>query len=173
MDQWFRYLSQYLPKVACMVGAAFLVLGSPSDSKGDWWPEGWYDQATQGAPGNYPDIEEMEVPFFWDTAEPARILSIALIRTYQTGFSKFRTGNCPFHPSCSRYGLRAISDYGALWGWLMTIDRMFFRENQDMYHHYPRVEVGLESRPYDPPRFDFLFQEIEKPLVPSTGAVEW
>jgi len=47
----------------------------------------------------------------------------------------------------------------------MTIDRIFFRENSDIYLAYPRVMRGKESYPYDPPRFDYLFKSVELPLV--------
>jgi len=150
-----------------------LVLLASLPARADWWPEGWYDDDTAARPGHYPDMEKMQVPFYWDTAEPATLLSIAFVRFYQTALSRTRSGNCPFWPSCSRYGLRALHDYGAIFGWLMTIDRIFFRENSDIYLAYPRVMRGKESYPYDPPRFDYLFKSVELPLVREDSGRVW
>jgi len=125
-----------------------------------WWPEDWYPSEPDARGSLYPDLESSEVPLYWDTAEPATVLSIAIIRFYQGNLAQLRTGACPFLPSCSRYGLAAISEYGAFWGWLMTLDRIFYRENEHIYSCYPRVRVGREDKPFDPPRFDYIWGEM-------------
>lgn len=139
----------------------------------DWWPEGWYDRRAEGGPGFYPDIEKMELPFYWDTAEPLKVLSIGFIRFYQTYLSRFRKGDCPFHPSCSRYGLRAIHDYGWVWGWLMIVDRIFYREGGNIYSDYPKVRIHGEMRPYNPPRYDYIWADPLWPLVVPSSEEEW
>lgn len=149
-----------------------LVLLSSWPARADWWPDGWYEDAAP-QPGQYPDMEKMKVPFYWDTAEPATVFSIAFVRFYQTALSRTRSGNCPFWPSCSRYGLRALHDYGAFFGWIMILDRMFFRENIHMYSDYPRVLRGRESYPYDPPAFDYLLKPVPLPLVREDSAYAW
>jgi putative component of membrane protein insertase Oxa1/YidC/SpoIIIJ protein YidD len=137
------------------------------------WPVGWYPAAeTPPEPrlqraGGYVDLEELPVPTWWDTAEPGRILSIALIRLYQTRISPHRSASCPMVPSCSRYGLQAISEYGWIQGWLMTIDRLFFRENPNMLGHYPTTHLHGVMMPYDPPAHDDLLAAPPWPLVPS------
>jgi hypothetical protein len=139
----------------------------------DWWPEGYYDQAPGSTPDPYRDIHQMEVPFFWDTAEPATVASVAFIRFYQTTLSRLRTGACPFFPSCSRYGLRAVHDHGAVWGWLMTLDRIFFRENRDMFHNYPWVNTELDASLFDPPAADYIWRELPWPLLTNPSPRSW
>jgi uncharacterized protein len=116
-------------------------------------------------PGHYPDLDKQPVKKYWDTAAPATVLSIALVRGYQTIFSHYRAGDCPFEPSCSRYGLLALQRHGPFWGWLMTLDRIFYRENSGMYRNYPRISVGRWDKPYDPPTFDYIWDPVPWPLL--------
>ena len=51
-----------------------------------------------------------------------RLALLALIRLYQSGFS--RPNVCRFYPSCSHYGYQAIYKYGALKGSLMAAWRV-------------------------------------------------
>ena len=145
----------------------------PLTAETSWWPEGWYDTDQTGRPGYYPDIEKMKAPFYWNTAEPFTILSVGFIRFYQTVLSRTRSGNCPLWPSCSRYTLRAISDYGPYLGWIMALDRMFLRENGDIYRAYPRIKRGFEMLPFDPPRFDYLFKTLSFPLQRDGDETSW
>ena len=144
------------------------LLAAPAQA--DWWPEGWYDQ---DAPGSYPDIDRLELPFFWDTAEPLEVLSVALIRFHQTRLSATRSGRCPFWPSCSRYGLRAIADHGPYWGWLMTLDRLLFRENMAIFVNYPRIDRAGERLVIDHPRYSYLFEKLPWPLLREGDGHEW
>lgn len=59
-------------------------------------------------------------PKYW-----ARLLLLALIRLYQTTFSRALPVNtCRFYPTCSHYGYQAVYKYGALKGGLMAIWRV-------------------------------------------------
>jgi len=147
--------------------AGLVALVAPAGpAAADWWPAGWYGRDQVLGPGSYSDLDPMTLDSYWDTAAPAAVLSVGVVRIYQTVFSHFRTGACPFEPSCSRYGLRALGRYGPFWGWLMTVDRIFFRENEGIYRNYPRMEQGGWDKPYDPPQFDYLWEPIPWPLLP-------
>jgi len=49
---------------------------------------------------------------------------IGLIRVYQWTLSPLMGGQCRYEPSCSRYGVEAIDQYGAMRGGWMTIKRI-------------------------------------------------
>jgi putative membrane protein insertion efficiency factor len=49
-----------------------------------------------------------------------KTLLILLIRLYQKTLSLLIGGSCRFYPTCSRYSIEAIEQYGAIKGsWLM------------------------------------------------------
>jgi len=54
----------------------------------------------------------------------ARKIAAWPIRVYQVTLSWLLGGRCRFEPSCSRYGLEAIAQHGALKGWLMALRRV-------------------------------------------------
>jgi putative membrane protein insertion efficiency factor len=51
-------------------------------------------------------------------------LIIIVIRGYQLLLSPFLASRCRFYPSCSHYGVEAISQHGALRGSWMTLKRL-------------------------------------------------
>jgi uncharacterized protein len=53
----------------------------------------------------------------------ARLIMLG-IRAYQIVLSPLFGGRCRFHPSCSRYGLEAVSIHGALRGSWMAVKRI-------------------------------------------------
>jgi uncharacterized protein len=53
----------------------------------------------------------------------ARIL-VLMIRGYQVGISPFLPPACRFEPSCSAYGVEAITKHGALRGSWLTARRL-------------------------------------------------
>ncbi|MDO9203901.1 membrane protein insertion efficiency factor YidD [Methylotenera sp.] len=53
----------------------------------------------------------------------ARILML-LIKAYQVLLSPFLGQQCRFYPTCSQYGLEAISKHGAIVGSYYTIRRL-------------------------------------------------
>ncbi|MCB1191676.1 MAG: membrane protein insertion efficiency factor YidD [Leptospiraceae bacterium] len=59
---------------------------------------------------------------------------IIIERHIQEG-TKYDGPKCPYYPSCSAYGKRAIRDH-SLMGFLMTMDRLFFRESGSYHQKY-------------------------------------
>ncbi len=53
-----------------------------------------------------------------------KILLLALIRFWQTTFSRVLPPTCRFYPSCSEYGYEAIRRYGALRGGWLAVRRV-------------------------------------------------
>ncbi|WP_129672112.1 membrane protein insertion efficiency factor YidD [Candidatus Chloroploca sp. Khr17] len=53
-----------------------------------------------------------------------RWLLLKLIRFYQLAISPWLPPSCIYHPTCSQYGLEAISKYGAVRGGWMAIKRI-------------------------------------------------
>jgi putative membrane protein insertion efficiency factor len=51
-------------------------------------------------------------------------LLLLLLRGYQLGISPFLGQNCRFYPSCSRYAVQAIQEYGAWKGGVLTAKRL-------------------------------------------------
>ncbi|RKD22874.1 membrane protein insertion efficiency factor YidD [Ammoniphilus oxalaticus] len=49
---------------------------------------------------------------------------LGVIRFYRAFISPFKPPSCRFYPSCSTYGIEAISRYGALKGSWLTIRRI-------------------------------------------------
>lgn len=138
----------------------------------DEWPKGWYPEpAAPPEPrlmkaGGYADLSRLPVPYWWDTAEPLTILSVAAVRFYQTRLSRHRRAECPLVPSCSRYGLMALSRHGWLKGWWLTLSRLLFRENANMHRHRPHVQTRRGPKIYDPIWFSDLSTPLKLPLVP-------
>lgn len=52
------------------------------------------------------------------------LLFIVLIRAYQLVISPFLPNSCRFSPTCSQYGLEAISKHGPFKGLWLTIKRI-------------------------------------------------
>lgn len=53
-----------------------------------------------------------------------RRLAVGLIRIYQNTFSRVLPPSCRFTPSCSEYGVQAISRYGVGRGGWLTVKRI-------------------------------------------------
>jgi putative membrane protein insertion efficiency factor len=53
-----------------------------------------------------------------------RAVLLALIRFYRKGISPFLPPACRYTPSCSEYGLEAVTRYGALKGGWLTVRRL-------------------------------------------------
>ena len=49
---------------------------------------------------------------------------IALIRFYRKFISPMKGTKCPYFPSCSEYGLEAVSKYGAFKGGILALWRI-------------------------------------------------
>ena len=53
-----------------------------------------------------------------------RTALLALIRFYRAGISPWLPAVCRFTPSCSEYGLEAVTRYGAMKGGWLTLRRL-------------------------------------------------
>lgn len=60
-----------------------------------------------------------------------------------------RGDGCPMHPNCSTYSQEALSRFGAVKGWVMTMDRLM-RCGRDETRLAPRVVVNGKLKFYDP-----------------------
>ncbi|GAA6186388.1 MULTISPECIES: membrane protein insertion efficiency factor YidD [Alteromonadaceae] len=56
--------------------------------------------------------------------KPLRAIPVWLIRQYQLWISPMLGQNCRFHPTCSQYGIEAISKHGFWVGSWLTIRRI-------------------------------------------------
>jgi putative membrane protein insertion efficiency factor len=53
-----------------------------------------------------------------------RTILLALIRFYRKGVSPWLPPTCRFTPTCSGYGLEAVTRYGAMQGGWLTVRRL-------------------------------------------------
>lgn len=64
-----------------------------------------------------------------------KFAATTLIRLYQKFISSQDGPSCGFNPSCSRFGMAAIKEFGILQGVLLTADRLL-RCNGSQAQHY-------------------------------------
>ena len=69
-----------------------------------------------------------------------KLAATGLIRLYQKFISSQDGPVCPFVPSCSRFGMACIQEYGMVRGLLLTADRLL-RCNGSQSSHYHTDEV--------------------------------
>ncbi len=98
--------------------------------------------------------------------DPVTVFFLGGIRFYQKTLSNKRMYKCPNYPSCSRFGYESISRFG-LWGVLMTVDRLFYRENNSQYYYYRLIELEDGFRFYDPPDNNYIFDKSKWSLQKS------
>jgi putative membrane protein insertion efficiency factor len=80
-------------------------------------PSAWETPAaTAPAPG--PEKQNLII------TNPLKLFLLGGIYFYQNFLSSQDGPTCQFAPSCSRYGVKAISQYGAFQGTLLTADRL-------------------------------------------------
>ena len=91
------------------------------------------------------------------------VVFLGAIRLYQRHLSPLKSFKCPSYPTCSRYALDSIQDYGVLRGTLMTLDRLFIRENAAMGSFLSLVRVDGVVRFYDPPAHNDLVSPLPFP----------
>lgn len=90
-----------------------------------------------------------------------------LIRHYRKSESPWRGTHCPCFPSCSTFTLYSLNKYGFFIGFIMGIDRIFFRENFNLINcsfYYPiertnYIDQQLKSGIYDPPEANNVFKK--------------
>ena len=59
-----------------------------------------------------------------------------VINLYQKYISSLNGPKCRFYPTCSEFCKLSIDRYGLVFGVFMTVDRMFYRENELAMRHY-------------------------------------
>jgi putative component of membrane protein insertase Oxa1/YidC/SpoIIIJ protein YidD len=95
-------------------------------------------------------------------------LSESMVRFYQMNVSPKQGKKCPAYPSCSSFTLDAIKRYGFFQGFLMGLDRIYFRENFDMKYlkHYRAVQTrNGEKRVYDPVDANNIFKKKSYSII--------
>jgi putative component of membrane protein insertase Oxa1/YidC/SpoIIIJ protein YidD len=95
------------------------------------------------------------------------------LRSYQKNVSPKQGQKCPASPSCSNYTLTAMRKYGFTAGFIMGMDRMYFRENFDMKYlkHYRQVVLkNNTTRVYDPVEANYVFSKKSWSIINPPGA---
>lgn len=89
------------------------------------------------------------------TTAPAALLGEDLLWVYQHTLSGNTGSQCPHYPSCSRYSLVAVDDYGLLLGVIMTADRLErCHDDANDKNQYEWKEIDGERLIWDPPYLD-------------------
>ena len=76
-----------------------------------------------------------------------KVVATGLIRLYQKFVSSQDGPTCNFHPTCSRFGMACIQEYGVVRGMLLTADRLL-RCNGSKSQHYHKD--GVTGKYIDP-----------------------
>ena len=91
-----------------------------------------------------------------------------MLNYYQDNVSPRQGPKCPASPSCSSFTLTAMSENGAVLGFIMGMDRIYFRENFDMKYlkHYLPVNLGNNIiKVYDPVKANNIFAKKDWTIV--------
>jgi putative membrane protein insertion efficiency factor len=118
----------YVPQLRLPLAFCLILLAGTGSAAADWDP--WEDLSPAEIPG--PQAE----------TNPFRLLGAMAIRAYQRTAGPLLPGRCTFHPSCSRFALKAICARGLLNGTIMGADRI-------MRCHGFAVLGGYRSRATD------------------------
>ncbi|MFN6991869.1 MAG: membrane protein insertion efficiency factor YidD, partial [Fervidobacterium sp.] len=74
------------------------------------------------------------------TKSPVDYFLLNAISYYQRSISEKSVSRCPFEISCSQFATIAIEKYGLL-GFIIFIDRYFYRENVSAFSLYNKKET--------------------------------
>ena len=91
-----------------------------------------------------------------------------LITAYRTHVAPKQGPRCLCLPSCSVFTLYAMNRYGPVIGFIMGMDRLYFRENLDLGHrlHYlPVLDSKGDMKVYDPPEADNIFEKHDWRII--------
>ena len=80
------------------------------------------------------------VRFNPQTTSELKLAATGLIRLYQKFISSQDGPTCAFTPSCSRFGMACIQEYGVLRGVFLTADRLI-RCNGSQSRHYHKDAI--------------------------------
>ena len=96
-----------------------------------------------------------------------RSLSDRLIGWYQSRVAPLQGARCPCFPSCSVFVKHSMKKYGFFPGLLMGIERLFFRENNDMRArlHYHSLKLGGKELVFDPPEANYPLLERDWRII--------
>ena len=85
---------------------------------------------------------ELQAAVRFNPQEPSelKLAATGLIRLYQKFISSQDSPTCNFSPSCSRFGMACIQEYGVLRGVLLAADRLI-RCNGSKSQHYHRDPI--------------------------------
>lgn len=86
---------------------------------------------------------------------------------YQNLLSQHNGSVCLFFPTCSNFFRRSVIHYGVVPAVLMTIDRIFFRENESSLTLYPRLK---DNRYYDPVFHNYIFDRRAYYIESESGS---
>ena len=76
------------------------------------------------------------IPFNPQETSELKFVATGLIRLYQKFISSQDSPTCNFCPSCSRFGMGSIQEYGVLRGVLLAADRLLrCNGSKSQYHH--------------------------------------
>lgn len=75
-----------------------------------------------------------------------RVVLIWAVRSYQTLISPALPRSCKYHPSCSQYAIDAVTQYGAMRGFVLAVWRLM-RCNPLSYGGYDPVERQRVFKP--------------------------
>jgi putative component of membrane protein insertase Oxa1/YidC/SpoIIIJ protein YidD len=89
------------------------------------------------------------------TTAPAALLGEDLLWFYQHTLSGNTGTECPHYPSCSRYSLIAVDDYGLVIGVIMTAERLErCHDDANDVGQYPWRDIDGQRLIWDPPVLD-------------------
>ena len=91
----------------------------------------------------------------FNPTEPSelKLFTTGLIRIYQKYISSQDGSVCGFSPSCSRFGMACIQEYGVFRGILLAADRLIRCNGLKSRHYYRDLTTGKYSDPIS----DYVF----------------
>ena len=121
----------------------FLLLAAPVHAQTDGWDWGWTEPDTTWA-------EDALLHTLEGTEGGAGQVALQF---YQRDVVPRMARPCPAWPSCSMYARYAVARWGLVPGTLMTLDRLFYRENAAFTRGQTAFTFRLDGRirVYDPP----------------------
>ena len=82
-----------------------------------------------------------------------------IITFYQNSISPYDGPRCMLTPTCSQFYKEAHTQYGFIWGTIMTIDRLFYREGQSSLKYY---KYNSSKDLYkDPVYHNYIFNRLD------------
>ncbi len=99
--------------------------------------------------------EEHKEVIHFNPTEPSelKLFATGMIRLYQKYISSQDGSVCNFCPSCSRFGMGCIQEYGVLRGIFLAADRLLRCNGLKSFHYYKDLITGK----YKDPISDYAF----------------